>query len=173
MQVVIRQCSADDLAELARFASSAELTLHELRFAAQERGEITYLLAWDDDKPAGHIKIHWKGSVHANVRAQFPSVPEFRRLRVEPSMQGKGMGSKLLAAAEQYVAMQGFYFAGLCVAESNVGAIRLYERHGYVDWGQGLFESTWEQRNDDGSVEERSHTVTYMTKALNQERRSA
>jgi ribosomal protein S18 acetylase RimI-like enzyme len=166
VRLIIRPCSESDLTALATLMPPVELAVHRDRFEEQERGETTYLLAWDGNNFAGHLKVRWSGSVHEHVKKQFPFVPEIRRLRVEPSMQGMGIGTNLLAAAESLVARQGFYFVGLCVAVSNTGARRLYERHGYFDWNQGVFDSHWTQRNADGSLEKKSHEVTYMTKAV-------
>ena len=172
MRVIIRQLQASDLSMMASSMTPAELSIQRDRWEEQERGEISYLTAWVGDDFAGNLKIRWAGSVHEQVRRQFPAVPEFRRLKVEPAMQGMGIGTKLLAAAEALVAQQGFYFAGLCVGINNEGARRLYERHGYFDWSRGVFDSHWTQLLPDGTSEARSHEVTYMTKALSTQRRA-
>jgi GNAT superfamily N-acetyltransferase len=166
VQLTIRPCVEADFQALTAVSSSVELSVHRERLLEQERGECTYLVAWAGDELAGHMKIRWSGSVHAIVRECFPAVPEFRRLRVNPDMQGMGIGGKMLEVAELMVARQGFYFSGLCVALANTGAQRLYARNGYEDWGQGVFESRWKEQLDDGSLVEKHHEVTYMLKPL-------
>jgi hypothetical protein len=56
---------------------------------------------------------------------------------------------------------------GLCVGSAdNPDAKRLYERLGYVDWGQGEFLIRWEYVDKTGQTRTDSEIVTYMSKPL-------
>jgi len=57
-------------------------------------------------------------------------------LAIEPSMGGKGIGAKLLEAAEAAVARQGHARIHLEVREDNTPAITLYRRFGYKERGR-------------------------------------
>ncbi len=53
-------------------------------------------------------------------------------MAVEPSMRGRGIGSRLLAAAEEESRRRGLPYMGLMVTEHNAAARALYERAGYL-----------------------------------------
>ena len=75
---------------------------------------------------------------YINVVAAFP---EFR---------GRGVGTRLLEAAEQYAIGVGKQGLSLIVADGNVGAIRLYEREGYREIAKrAMVKEQWksESRN--------------------------
>jgi ribosomal protein S18 acetylase RimI-like enzyme len=52
-------------------------------------------------------------------------------LRVRPEWQGRGLGTRLIAAAEAVLVARGFTVAVIAAGKENPGALRLYERLGY------------------------------------------
>ena len=52
-------------------------------------------------------------------------------LRVRPELQGQGLGTRLLSAAEAALRARGFTTAVIAAGKDNPGAYRLYERLGY------------------------------------------
>ena len=63
---------------------------------------------------------HGKDSVHV------------AELFVAESVRGQGIGTRLLAEAEQYARTLGRQFITLDVVDTNVGALRLYQRLGFA-----------------------------------------
>lgn len=53
-------------------------------------------------------------------------------MAVEPSARGRGIGTQLLAAAEEAARERGLPYMGLMVTEENEAARRLYERAGFL-----------------------------------------
>lgn len=53
-------------------------------------------------------------------------------MAVEPSLHRRGIGSRLLAAAEDEARRRGLPYMGLMVTEDNAAARALYERAGYL-----------------------------------------
>jgi len=53
-----------------------------------------------------------------------------------PEYRGRGLGTRLLALAEEQAGNKGFDKLSLIVFEQNDGAKRLYERHGYNEVGR-------------------------------------
>ena len=53
-------------------------------------------------------------------------------MAVEPSHRGRGIASRLLAAAEDEARRRGLPYMGLMVTEDNAAARALYERAGYL-----------------------------------------
>jgi ribosomal protein S18 acetylase RimI-like enzyme len=49
-----------------------------------------------------------------------------------PQARGRGLGTRLLGLAEEIARDQGLSRLSLIVADSNAGARRLYERHGFA-----------------------------------------
>jgi ribosomal protein S18 acetylase RimI-like enzyme len=70
-------------------------------------------------RPLVVLEAKVPGSWYVNVLAAFP---EYR---------GQGLGSRLLAAAEERGRAQGASAASIIVASENEGAVRLYARTGY------------------------------------------
>ena len=54
-------------------------------------------------------------------------------MAVEEAHRGKGVGRRLLQEAEEACRRRGLAKLSLIVFEQNVGACRLYQRHGYVE----------------------------------------
>jgi ribosomal protein S18 acetylase RimI-like enzyme len=52
-------------------------------------------------------------------------------LRVRPEWQGQGLGTRLIAAAEEALLARGFTTAVIAAGKDNPGAQRLYQRLGY------------------------------------------
>ena len=60
---------------------------------------------------------------------------ELRRLYVDTTAHGRGIGSKLIAAVEEQARAEGFKQLWLTVWEHNPKAERLYQRLGYKKYG--------------------------------------
>jgi GNAT superfamily N-acetyltransferase len=82
------------------------------------------------------LGIRDHGRLVATVRVRHdpadPSTAEIARLAVAPDRQGEGLGTRLLAAAEQHVPAETTVLA-LFTGEYSHGNLRLYERHGYTE----------------------------------------
>lgn len=64
-------------------------------------------------------------------------------LWVAPDHQGTGIGGRILAALVEEIAAAGYAMARLETLASNTGAIRFYEKHGFlVAWRAQKFSST-------------------------------
>lgn len=172
MRVIIRPAEIGDVPALEQFINEPQPGLHRERVLEQEAGECTYLAAWLDERPIGHLKIRWGGSVHRYVNYSFPGLVELRRLEVASEFRGQGVGSRLLDEAEWLVEQRGSGVVGLAVSTENHRARGLYERRSYSDWGLGTFVSGWSRTKADGSRQHHEHVVTYMVKELSAGRRA-
>lgn len=82
----------------------------------------------DDDTPALfrpllHLENHALDSWYVNVLACYPD------------HRGQGLGSRLLALADEIGRAEGLRRMSLIVAADNAGARQLYKRHGYRETG--------------------------------------
>ncbi|MGW6394818.1 GNAT family N-acetyltransferase [Streptomyces sp. NPDC055103] len=129
----IRPCRAADVPLLDRhLPTPGAPSRHADRFARQEAGAGTYLLAWRDGVPVGHGQVRWDGCAAPEVRAELGDCPELNGLDVRPEeLRGQGIGTALVHAAEELVRERGGTVLGLGVAHDNPRAAALYARLGY------------------------------------------
>ncbi|UQU61454.1 GNAT family N-acetyltransferase [Couchioplanes caeruleus] len=95
------------------------------------------LVAEVDGRVVGMVEV---------VRSSGP--PDHQILRPEPSAQihtvvaeearGRGVGSALLTAAEQWAAAAGIAYLSAGIHHRNAGAVRFYSRYGYAGSGLSL-----------------------------------
>lgn len=120
------------------------------------RAEVDYLVVRSDDGVAVA-----KGGVDYG----HPSgVPRLWQLATRPDMQGRGIGTRLIAALEERARRRGHGTVALAVEVLNVRAIALYERLGYEVSGSET--SGGEQQAPDGSTYWHDAELLVMTKAL-------
>ncbi|WP_345441045.1 hypothetical protein [Actinoallomurus vinaceus] len=83
--VTITVCREQDVELLERHVPSpGRNRFHARRFARQEQGLSTYLVAWLEDTPVGSGAILWDGCGAAEVRRCYPDCPELGGLGVWP-----------------------------------------------------------------------------------------
>lgn len=95
----------------------------------QQRAEgSTYLVAWDDGQPVGHVHIAW-ARTHVGV-------PEIQDVFVLPERRRRGIAAQLTHAAEEEACARGWNTISLSVSQDrNVAARQLYAKLGYADAG--------------------------------------
>jgi ribosomal protein S18 acetylase RimI-like enzyme len=132
----IRRFTPDDVAGWAR----TDLQRRHLVHALENSGD--YLAAMlPDGRIVGKIGIRYDEHPGAGNLFQFDVVEDLR---------GRGIGTALLARAEQLVRDHGCQRITLAVEEDNSDAIRLYRRLGYQEFGVETAE--WEQEAPDGTT---------------------
>ncbi|RDI41364.1 GNAT family N-acetyltransferase [Falsibacillus pallidus] len=92
----------------------------------------------NDGKLIGIIVLEDRGSKkHDHIDWQIKgSAAWIHRLAVHPDYQGQGLGKRLLVFAEKFAQQKGHDCLRLDVYSANPGAVRLYEKAGYVYRGQ-------------------------------------
>lgn len=131
----IRPCSDEDLAHLRDQWPTPGTDIHGVHYAAQLRGQATYLVAWQDSMPIGSAMVQWSGCVGPNARTAFPDCIEINHLQVRAQYRRMGAGTALIKSAEELVVARGGAAIGLGVSGDNPDAGRLYRRLGYVTTG--------------------------------------
>lgn len=127
LDVAIRPCRADDVPVLEWWGQYfAHRSTIESTYSAQVRGEAMILIAEVAGYPAGQV---W-------IDLSRESAGVLWAVRVFPLLQGQGIGTKLVEAAERSLVEIGFGAAELTVEKSNAGALRFYRRHGYEVAGE-------------------------------------
>ncbi len=131
LAVEVRPCASDADADAAeRGLPTRGRHLHHERWARQQAGGSTYLLAWDGPDVVGHVLLL--------EHSRFPDVveavgvgPEADALAVAESAQRRGVGTALMGAAAGVAGGRGARLVGLAVAHGNDAALSLCRRLGW------------------------------------------
>lgn len=148
---------------------AAPVNRHLERFGRQQRGEITCLAAWQDEKPIGYVFVRWPGSSDATAQARSLGCVELGDLSVAAHARGRGAGRMLLETAETLAAHRGHDLIGLEVTVANPfndAARALYHRQGYRDAGLGTFMSGYTYWDAAGQPHRDEELYRYLTKRL-------
>ena len=89
---------------------------------------LAYYFIKMDDQPIGFIKL--------NLSVAFDdysatAVTELEKMYVLPEMKGQGVGKKVLSAIIQKIKGAGKKVFFLCVIDTNISAIKFYEKLGF------------------------------------------
>ena len=134
--VEIRQCRERDLALLEAGNPTGRNRDHARRFARQQQGLTTFLIAWADGVPIGKGEILWTGCAAPEVNQRYPGCPELNGLDVWPATRcSQGTGTAIVRAAEALARDRGCHQTGLGVTDDNPRAAALYRRLGYQETG--------------------------------------
>ena len=169
-KIAIKPAEESQLDELEHGFSPATLSKHHYkRYEVQKQGEGVYLIAWHAHTPVGHFLLRWSGPHDAHVLryvdVTHSAYLEAGATRVE--YRRKGVATALIREAERLAKEKGCTQIGLDVGSTdNPEAKRLYEKLGYVDWGQGAFPISWEYIDRNGNRGTESEMVIYMQKLL-------
>jgi len=134
---------------------------HKNYLRLQKEGKATYLVAWEEKTPIGHLLIRWDGSLEIPrivdrmpMAAKFAGYPSFESIKVRLDRRKRGIGTALIRHAEQLVRQRGFEHAVIEVDIDNLRARALYERLGYAESGLGEFTTSGTYVDDDGHIVE-------------------
>ena len=104
--------------------------LYREAMEAAEKGRRLIFVAETGDHVIGQIFVNffsiWRDSM-AGLRTGY-----LHSFRVKPEYRNRGIGRKLVQAAEDALIERGFQRVIIAVAQRNDGALRLYQKLGYV-----------------------------------------
>ena len=139
---------------------------HDERFAQQQEGRLTYLIAWLGEIPIGHTMVRWEGTTDAYIADRISDCAHVEDLFVMPELRSQGIGTRILEHGERLAIERGFTQIGLAVGVDNPRARALYERLGYVDTGFGVFEIGGTYTDIHGRQREWREVCEYLVKGL-------
>ena len=167
-QVGIGIVTADTLSAVA-----ANTHIDPVAYARWERmisqGDIDILVAKVGNEYVGRVNVWYAPADEPAIRDHFNGIPLINALQVNESMQGRGIGTKLMIRAHQVAIDKGYLRIGLGVEPDNTRAIALYQKLGYVQQKIGEAETyitSWDETKDDGSVQRYSVPALFMLKEL-------
>ncbi|MGH7024369.1 MAG: GNAT family N-acetyltransferase [Caulobacteraceae bacterium] len=119
---------AEDLSAFVRETHSLEKVAAELADPA--------IAAWLAEREGAAVGYAVAGPCKLPHRDVTPACGELKRIYVEAGLQGDGVGGRLLAAALAWLERDGPRRLWIGVWSENLGAQRLYERHGFAKVGE-------------------------------------
>lgn len=160
----IRHARSSDLAILSdNFGDEGFFTD---RLTRQDQGRGALLVAWQNDRPIGHIYIWLEPSDTPEVREYIPGVPLLSHVEVHPDYRSRGVGTELIATAEQMLRDDGFNEVALAAQIDDRIAGRLFRRLGYSDRQHPPIEVMRDVRLPDGTRKRQSVSCLVMIKRL-------
>ena len=141
---------------------------HWEQFQRQQKGQLTWLVAWSDDQPCGSVIVRWPGEPDERTdQARSLGCAEIGGLDVDEAFRGKGIGRALMEQAEKLARSRSTELLGLEVTDANpnqVPARSLYNRMGYEDAGLGTFISGYTYWDSNGTAHRDEEPHRYLLK---------
>lgn len=123
----------DDLADFLAETYSSEAIEADI-ISSHENNISTFVARDEMGSILGFVQLV-RGLTDSSLKGDPSSHAELRRLYVDTTAHGKGIGSKLIAVVENKARSEGFKQLWLTVWEDNKSAQRLYQRLGYSKVG--------------------------------------
>jgi ribosomal protein S18 acetylase RimI-like enzyme len=163
----IRLATYDDLPALLSLEWSTGLpSKFADRLALQDAGHMEYPIALLDGTIVGYLLLKWNCPEDPLLKEKLPPCAEIEDLAVIGEWQRHGIGSRLLAFADDRARLHGEGRIGLAVDEANTGARSLYERRGYREMELSQHDVTWLVPQEDGDSVIAGASCIYMMKDL-------
>jgi len=154
--VEIRHAARDDLLQLAIWNAATDRVVQPA-LQRQQVGDAVVLLALLKTFPCGHLLCDLSGRARMDIATIW-------HVAVWRPLQGVGIGTRLMQAAHEEIVARGLRWSALGVEKTNTGARRLYERLGYVTFGDE--DQVWLEQMPDGSLVPVAHACRLMRKDL-------
>jgi GNAT superfamily N-acetyltransferase len=137
------------------------------RLAAQDRGELVQVVAWQDERPVGKAMVLFPGHDEYSESAEREGCGEVRDVAVAPEARRLGVATAMIAFLEAATRERGIRRIGLSVAlaEDDADARHLYAKLGYTV-AHGPFITSTDLYGDDGRPIPVGAVMCYMTKSL-------
>jgi ribosomal protein S18 acetylase RimI-like enzyme len=153
---VLGDLSADDLGAIAWSGDPHHLSVVRAALDRVVPGEFEYLtLRLPDGRPVAKACLDF---------TRFEDAGYLSQLATHPDLQGMGLGTRLMAGAEERIVARGRSAARIGVEHDNTGARALYERLGYRPVGEDV--EHWGRTGPDGTVVMHRAEVTLLRKPL-------
>lgn len=156
--------------ELAAFAAGMpawNATEYARRLAAQGRGEMVQLVAWDAGRPVGKAMVLFSRHEEWSTSAEREACAEIRDVSVVEDVRRRGIGTGLILELERAARAHGMTMIGMTVdiGHDSGPAELVYRKLGYVR-AHGPFIFSTNLHADDGTPIPVGAVMVFLTKPL-------
>ncbi|MEV6236967.1 GNAT family N-acetyltransferase [Lentzea sp. NPDC051838] len=130
--LTIRPALPDDLASLTRRLGQDGYFADRLDRQSENRGVL--LTAWHADVVIGDVYLWLEPAEEPEIREHLPGTPLVTHLEIHSEHRRRGLGTRLIGAAEELLTARGYDEVALAVELTNRAAAKLYDRLGYREW---------------------------------------
>jgi GNAT superfamily N-acetyltransferase len=106
------------------------------------------LVARIGELAVGAVFVSTEPAPESAIIRHLGKVPMLHKLMVDAALRRKGVGTRLILAAEAELRRGRMWRLAVGVDVDNPGAARLYRRLGYQEWAHGLLETIREDVKD-------------------------
>jgi GNAT superfamily N-acetyltransferase len=165
----IRRLGAEELLALQRAIPAWNAREYAKRLAAQERGELVQVVAWEGDRPVGKGMVLFPAHEEYSTSAGREGCAEIRDVSVEEDARRRGVATALIVAIEEAARERSLVRIGLAVAQGDgdAPARALYDRLGY-SFAHGPFVTSTNLWADDGAPIPVGAVMTYLVRDLDE-----
>jgi ribosomal protein S18 acetylase RimI-like enzyme len=160
----VRKADFDDLSPLTE--AFGDRSYFEDRLERQKNELGVLFTAWFDQRLVGDVYLWWQKAEEEPIQQYLPGIPLLTHLEVLPGFRNQGIGTRLIAEAQDYLTSLDHWYIALAARTDNAAAVRLYERLGYRDWGRGEVECYAVRTLPDGVIKRESETCHVLTRRL-------
>ncbi|HEX2922621.1 MAG TPA: GNAT family N-acetyltransferase [Chloroflexota bacterium] len=164
LKVEIHPARPEELRGLEMLSGPPEK--HRQRLSLQQHDLGIYLVALSDGLPVGHALVKRDGAADEAIASRLQRCPDLEDLFVRPDLRSMGIGSSLLARAEEWARHEGYRCIGLGVGIDNLRAHKLYTGNGYRDSGLGRYPHKVHYHDGKGRHRTRNEVCVYLIKQL-------
>jgi ribosomal protein S18 acetylase RimI-like enzyme len=140
MAITLRKTGLEDINFLNEIRGKELPKLHDYRLDEQEKGKSLYLIAFQDEKPVGHVYIKLKGS------EEYHNSSALQDLYVSTKFRRKGIGGKIIQEAEQCLKSLGYKEVSLDVETNEEWIRKFYEKQGFM-LKSGPHKQSWIEKD--------------------------
>lgn len=165
--VEVRRIRAEELERFTAELPAWNSTEYAKRLAAQERGELVQVVAWQGGRPVGKAMVLFPGHEEYSESAEREGCGEVRDVAVAPEARRLGVATAMITLLEAATRERGIPRIGLCVAlpDDDAAARSLYAKLGYTV-AHGPFIASTDLDDDDGRPIPVGGPMCYLTKSL-------
>jgi GNAT superfamily N-acetyltransferase len=159
--------TAEEVGRLQAGLPAWNSTEYAERLAAQDRGELVQVVAWQDERSVGKAMVLFPGHDEYSESAEREGCGEVRDVAVAPDARRLGVATAMIALLEAATRERGIGRIGLSVAlaEDDAAARHLYAKLGYTV-AHGPFVTSTDLYGDDGRPIPVGAVMCYLTKSL-------
>jgi GNAT superfamily N-acetyltransferase len=124
--ITLKKATEADLLNFDKIREEKLPKLHSQRLKEQKTGQSEYMIAFEGDKPVGHVYINYKGE------EPYHTCPILQDLYVKKDVRRHGIAKEILNQISKYIEKKGYLELGMDVNVENEWIKNFYEQVSFL-----------------------------------------